>query len=60
MGIEPDTRATTDYRFDTEIVDLTDHGDRVAVALNDGTTVDTSAFPTIPADRSRPPPGAAR
>jgi 2-polyprenyl-6-methoxyphenol hydroxylase-like FAD-dependent oxidoreductase len=33
------TRATTDYRFDSEITDLTDNGDRVAVDLNDGTTI---------------------
>lgn len=34
------TRETTDYRFDTQIADLTDRGDHVSVALDDGSTVD--------------------
>lgn len=34
------TRETTDYRFGTQIADLTDRGDHVSVALNDGSSVD--------------------
>jgi len=34
------TRADTDYRFDSRIADVTDHGDHVVVALEDGTTLD--------------------
>jgi len=30
----------TDYRFDTQITDVTDHGDHVSVVLQDGTSVD--------------------
>jgi 2-polyprenyl-6-methoxyphenol hydroxylase-like FAD-dependent oxidoreductase len=30
----------TDYRFDTQITDVTDHGDHVSVALQDGNSVD--------------------
>jgi 2-polyprenyl-6-methoxyphenol hydroxylase-like FAD-dependent oxidoreductase len=33
-------RQGTDYRFDTRISDLTDHGDHVTAALDDGTAVD--------------------
>ncbi len=33
------TRERTDYRFDTEIADLTDHGGHVGVALTDGTDI---------------------
>lgn len=33
-------RGATDYRFDTRIADLTDHGDRVTVALDDDTAID--------------------
>ena len=33
-------RDGTDYRFDTRVADLTDHGDHVTVALDDGTEVD--------------------
>ena len=33
-------RATTDYRFDNRVADLTDHGDRVTVTLDDGTSID--------------------
>ena len=34
------SRDGTDYRFDTRVADLTDHGDHVTVALDDGTSVD--------------------
>lgn len=34
------TRATTEYRFGTQVADLTDRGDHVAVALDDGSSVD--------------------
>ena len=34
------TRETTDYRFGTQIADLTDRGDHVSVALGDGSSVD--------------------
>ena len=34
------SRHSTEYRFDTRISDLTDHGDHVTVALDDGTAVD--------------------
>ncbi|KAA0102428.1 FAD-dependent oxidoreductase [Mycolicibacterium sp. P1-18] len=34
------TRNDTDYRFGTRIADLTDHGDHVTAALDDGTNVD--------------------
>ena len=34
------TRDTTEYGFDTQIADLTDRGDHVTVALDDGSTVD--------------------
>ncbi|KAA0117225.1 FAD-dependent oxidoreductase [Mycolicibacterium sp. P9-22] len=32
--------ATTEFRFGTQIVDATDHGDWVSVALDDGSTLD--------------------
>lgn len=34
------TRETTEYRFGTQIADLTDRDDHVTVALDDGSTVD--------------------
>lgn len=34
------TRETTEYRFGTRIADLTDRGDHVTVALDDGSAVD--------------------
>ena len=34
------TAEATDYRFETQLVDMTDHGDRVTAALSDGSTLD--------------------
>jgi 2-polyprenyl-6-methoxyphenol hydroxylase-like FAD-dependent oxidoreductase len=34
------SRTNTDYRFDTQIADLTHHGDHTTVALDDGSTID--------------------
>jgi 2-polyprenyl-6-methoxyphenol hydroxylase-like FAD-dependent oxidoreductase len=34
------TSGHTDYRFDTQIMNVTDHGDRVSAVLQDGTTLD--------------------
>jgi 2-polyprenyl-6-methoxyphenol hydroxylase-like FAD-dependent oxidoreductase len=34
------TAERTDYRFNTQITDVTDHGDGISVALTDGTSVD--------------------
>lgn len=34
------TTAGTEYRFDTQVIDVDDRGDRVVVALDDGTSVD--------------------
>ncbi len=34
------TSEPTDYRFDARIADVTDHGDHVAVTLEDGTWID--------------------
>jgi 2-polyprenyl-6-methoxyphenol hydroxylase-like FAD-dependent oxidoreductase len=34
------TAEHTDYRFDTQIADVTDHGDHVTTVLQDGTSVD--------------------
>ena len=34
------TRESTTYRFDTQIADLIDHGDRVTATLDDGTSLD--------------------
>ena len=47
------TRAHTDYRFSTEIADLTDHGDRVTVDLNDGTAIDADLVVIAEGLRSR-------
>jgi 2-polyprenyl-6-methoxyphenol hydroxylase-like FAD-dependent oxidoreductase len=47
------TRTTTDYRFSTEIADLTDHGDRVTVDLNDGTAVEADLVVIAEGLRSR-------
>lgn len=47
------TRESTDYRFDTEISDLTDHGDHVIVALNDGTALDADLVVIAEGLRSR-------
>ncbi len=34
----------TDYRFDTQLVDVTDHSDRVTAALSDGSTLDADVL----------------
>ena len=34
------TRDSTEYRFDTQIAALTDHGDRVTAVLDDDTSID--------------------
>jgi 2-polyprenyl-6-methoxyphenol hydroxylase-like FAD-dependent oxidoreductase len=47
------SRVGTDYRFDTQITDLTDHGDRVAVALDDGTAIDADLVVIAEGLRSR-------
>ena len=47
------TRAIADYRFDTEIADVTNHGDRVTVDLSDGTTVDADLVVIAEGLRSR-------
>ncbi|CAN5551832.1 FAD-dependent monooxygenase [soil metagenome] len=47
------TREQTDYRFATQIADLTDHGDHVAVSLDDGTTVDADLVVIAEGLRSR-------
>ncbi|MEH3141802.1 MAG: FAD-dependent monooxygenase [Mycobacterium kyogaense] len=38
------TEGQTDYRFDTQLVDVTDHGDAVTVALSDGSTLDADVL----------------
>lgn len=43
----------TDYRFDCQIADLTDHGDHVAVALQDGTSIDADLVVIAEGLRSR-------
>lgn len=47
------TRSSTDYRFDTQITDLTDLGDRVTVTLNDGTAIDADLVVVAEGLRSR-------
>jgi len=47
------TRAHTDYRFDTQIADLTDQGDYVTTTLNDGTTLDADLVVVAEGLRSR-------
>ncbi|MET0318203.1 MAG: FAD-dependent monooxygenase [Rhodococcus fascians] len=47
------SRADTDYRFNTQIADLTDHGDRVTVELQDGTSVDADLVVIAEGLRSR-------
>ncbi len=44
---------TTEYRFGTQIVDATDHGDHVAVALDDGSTLDADLLVIAEGLRSR-------
>lgn len=38
------TEQQTDYRFDTQLCDVTDHGDRVTAALSDGSTLDADVL----------------
>jgi 2-polyprenyl-6-methoxyphenol hydroxylase-like FAD-dependent oxidoreductase len=47
------TADRTDYRFDTQIADLTDHGDRVSVVLDEGTVVDADVVVIAEGLRSR-------
>ncbi|MFC7676819.1 FAD-dependent monooxygenase [Mycolicibacterium sp. GCM10028919] len=47
------TRATTDYRFSTEIADVNDHGDRVTVDLSDGLAIDADLVVIAEGLRSR-------
>ena len=47
------TRDQTDYRFDTQIGDLTDHGDHVTATLDDGTTIDADLVVIAEGLRSR-------
>ena len=47
------TRDSTDYRFDTQICDLADHGDRVTAALDDGTAIDADLVVIAEGLRSR-------
>jgi 2-polyprenyl-6-methoxyphenol hydroxylase-like FAD-dependent oxidoreductase len=47
------TRERTDYRFDTEIVDLTESGDHIAVAVADGTSIDADLVVIAEGLRSR-------
>lgn len=47
------SRNSTDYRFGTQIADLTDHGDHVAVALHDGTVIDADLVVIAEGLRSR-------
>jgi 2-polyprenyl-6-methoxyphenol hydroxylase-like FAD-dependent oxidoreductase len=47
------TRDTTEYRFNTRIADLTDDGDHVSVALDDGTAIDADVVVIAEGMRSR-------
>jgi 2-polyprenyl-6-methoxyphenol hydroxylase-like FAD-dependent oxidoreductase len=47
------TRDTTEYRFDTQVVDLTDHGDRVTAVLDDDTSIDADLLVVAEGLRSR-------
>jgi 2-polyprenyl-6-methoxyphenol hydroxylase-like FAD-dependent oxidoreductase len=47
------TRERTVYRFDSRIADVTDHGDHVAVALEDGATLDGDLLVIAEGLRSR-------
>lgn len=47
------SREQTDYRFDTRIADLADDGERVAVTLDDGTTIDADLVVIAEGLRSR-------
>ena len=47
------TRDSTEYRFDTQIAALTDHGDRVTAVLDDDTSVDADLVIIAEGLRSR-------
>jgi 2-polyprenyl-6-methoxyphenol hydroxylase-like FAD-dependent oxidoreductase len=47
------TRDTTEYRFDSHIADLTDHGDHVTAVLDDDTTIDADLVVIAEGLRSR-------
>jgi 2-polyprenyl-6-methoxyphenol hydroxylase-like FAD-dependent oxidoreductase len=47
------TRDTTEYRFDTQIADLTDRGDRVTAVLDDYTSIDADLLVVAEGLRSR-------
>jgi len=47
------TREATDYRFDTQITDLTDHGDHVISVLDDGTSIESDLVVVAEGLRSR-------
>ena len=47
------TRDTTEYRFDTQIADLTDHGDHVTAVLDDGTSIEADLVVIAEGLRSR-------
>jgi 2-polyprenyl-6-methoxyphenol hydroxylase-like FAD-dependent oxidoreductase len=47
------TRDTTEYRFDTYIADLTDHGNHVTAVLDDDTTIDADLVVIAEGLRSR-------
>jgi 2-polyprenyl-6-methoxyphenol hydroxylase-like FAD-dependent oxidoreductase len=47
------TRDTTEYRFDTQVADLTDHGDRVTAVLDDDTSIDADLLVVAEGLRSR-------
>lgn len=47
------TQNSTDYRFDSQISDLDDHGDHVSVSLEDGTSIDADLVVIAEGLRSR-------
>jgi 2-polyprenyl-6-methoxyphenol hydroxylase-like FAD-dependent oxidoreductase len=47
------TRDATEYRFDTQIADLIDHGDRVTVTLDDESSIDADLLVIAEGLRSR-------
>jgi 2-polyprenyl-6-methoxyphenol hydroxylase-like FAD-dependent oxidoreductase len=47
------TCGSTDYRFSTQIIELTDHGDRVTATLDDGTAIDADLVVIAEGLRSR-------
>jgi 2-polyprenyl-6-methoxyphenol hydroxylase-like FAD-dependent oxidoreductase len=47
------TRDSTEYRFNTQIAGLTDHGDHVSAAVDDGTAIDADVVVIAEGMRSR-------